>query len=281
VGRAFSKKCPSILAGLGWAIGAISLGTAILGSGSLLAVWADERVPLSSRPVTGAQLYQWRWQALQQGQLYGDVAPDQLPALDWLPGQLPTAADWQQLFQAELQVAQSQARPLVLLLGDSLTLWLPLQGLDPRLSWLNQGISGETSDQIGRRLSWLRGVQPLRIYLMAGINDLKQGRSPAQVVTSLQRLIRSLQRDHPQSQLVVQSLLPTDGQIANRAIQTVNAQLAAFCLRQRCQFLNLYPDFADPTGRLLAPLATDGLHLSPAGYARWRQRLAEPAAPAP
>jgi lysophospholipase L1-like esterase len=162
-----------------------------------------------------------------------------------------------------------------------LTLWLPLQGLDPRLSWLNQGISGETSDQIGRRLSWLRGLRPQRIYLMAGINDLKQGRSPAQVVASLQRLIRTLQQNHPQSTLVVQSILPTDGQIANRAIQTVNAQLSALCLRQGCQFLDLYPDFADPSGRLLAPLGTDGLHLSPAGYARWRQQLTDLSTPEP
>jgi lysophospholipase L1-like esterase len=270
-----SKKCFSILAGLGWAIGLGSLLSGLLALGNSLAGWAQE---VLARPSTGAQLYQRRWQAVQQGLLYGEADDAAMPAVEGI-SRSPTLADWQRLFAAEVELALDQGRPRVLLLGDSLTLWLPMQALDPRVVWLNQGISGENSDQIRQRLVWVGQLQPQRIYLMAGINDLKQGRSPAQVVTSLQQLIRSLRLQVPQSQLVVQSLLPTAGQVANVSIQVVNEQLSAFCQPQLCEFLDLYTDFVDVNGRLPASLSTDGLHLSPEGYALWQQRLGERTAP--
>ena len=172
-------------------------------------------------------------------------------------------------------MARSQGNNrLAILVGDSLSLWLPTDQLPQNRFWLNQSISGETTTQILSRLSYFRHTHPDQIHLMAGINDLKNGASDQEVLDNMQNILTHLQRQHPLAQIVVYSILPTRlSTLPSDRIDGVNRQLARLTNRQGATFMDLQASFTDHQGRLHVDLTTDGLHLSQRGYDVWRTNL--------
>ncbi|ANV86516.1 hypothetical protein AWQ22_02975 [Picosynechococcus sp. PCC 7117] len=230
----------------------------------------------SPRFRSGAQLYTFRLNALLRGQIQTALKAGASTRL-WTNGApQPTYQQWQQLLSQEVHLAaQYQGRQsLGILLGDSLSLWFPNDLLPASKIWLNQGISGENTSQILARLGTLHGLQADTIYLMAGVNDLKQGVSETTVLNNLRAIIRQLRCQHPESVIVVQSLLPTNhGYLRKDRAIRINQQLQAIASQEGVNYLNLYPLFTDANGGLRSELTTDGLHLSDAGYAQWQGAL--------
>jgi lysophospholipase L1-like esterase len=193
---------------------------------------------------------------------------------------------WVALLQKEADVvATEKPKNLAILLGDSISLWFPNELLPPERTWLNQGISGETSAGLLNRLEFLDKTQPEVIYLLIGINDLIRGVKDETILANQQLIIRYLRQVHPQTKIVVQSILPHGGDkvtwegrdrllsLPNSRIQEINKQLKAIAKDEGVMYLDLYPLFADNDGNLKAELSTDGLHLSPQGYSVWRNAL--------
>jgi lysophospholipase L1-like esterase len=192
---------------------------------------------------------------------------------------------WVDLLAQEADaVAQQQPDDLYIMLGDSISMWFPNEILPPG-TWLNQGISGDTSVGVLRRLELLDKTQPKAIFLMIGINDLLRG-VPKETIIANQRLtIRYLQRMHPDTVVVVQSILPHSAEAAtwegreklleipNTEIREINQQLARVAETESAVYLDLYRLFADEQGNLRTELSTDGLHLNTEGYKLWRVAL--------
>jgi lysophospholipase L1-like esterase len=163
---------------------------------------------------------------------------------------------------------------LGVLVGDSLSLWFPSDRLPSYQLWLNQGLSGDTTDGILRRLPDFANTRPDVIYVMAGVNDLKNGRSDHEILGNLRQIIYSLQQAHPQAEIVVQSILPTrSDRIPGERIGWLNQQLATIVAQLGATYLDVYSDMADATGYLRPELTTDGIHLSAQGYAAWQSAL--------
>jgi hypothetical protein len=121
---------------------------------------------------------------------------------------------WLDLLTLEAQrVAQENPDHLNLLLGDSISLWFPPELLPPDTVWLNQGISGETSRGLLKRLNIVDQTKPQKIFIMIGINDLLQGMKDDSVVANHLLIIRYLRKVHPQSKIIVQSILPHSGKM--------------------------------------------------------------------
>jgi lysophospholipase L1-like esterase len=193
---------------------------------------------------------------------------------------------WVALLEKEADVMAAQ-RPkhLGVLVGDSLSLWFPNELLPPHRTWLNQGISGETSAGLLNRLELLDKTQPEDIFVLIGINDLIRGVKDETILANQEVIIRYLQRVHPQAKIVVQSILPHSGEeatwegrdrllkIPNSRIQEINQKLKAIAQKEGVVYLDLYPLFADADGNLKTELTTDGLHLSGEGYLVWRSAL--------
>lgn len=228
------------------------------------------------RPVNGSQMYRFRLASLRAGKLYTRISP-LLYQYDWQSAPLhPTHQDWQALLRQEAAVmarAQGHNR-LSIVLGDSLSLWLPAELLPRNHFWLNQGIAGETTSQILERLQDFSQTRPHTIHLMAGINDLKQGASDDQVLRNFQRILYHLKRQHPQSRIVVYSILPTRWQaLPSDRISALNRSLAYLASYEGASFVDLQPAFRDGQGQLRQELTTDGIHLAPEGYELWRTAL--------
>lgn len=189
---------------------------------------------------------------------------------------------WKEILKNEAQrVSEKQPKKLRILLGDSISLWFPDKLLPHDGYWLNQGISGETTRGLLNRLQFLDETNPEVIYIMIGINDLLKGVSNQTILANQELIIKHLKAYHPHSLIVIQSILPHQGEKATwegkvkfknvplSRIQKLNDQLADMAKRQGIEYINLYPIFADSKGYLDSELTSDGLHLSPQGYRVW------------
>jgi lysophospholipase L1-like esterase len=228
------------------------------------------------RPGSGPQLYTQRQLALQSGRLYTRIRPDSYYA-QWVNASAqPTYENWKALLAQEANaVATGQGdNPLTVMVGDSLSLWLPPDMLPSDRLWLNQGISGDTTRGVLNRLSAFANTRPDKIYVMAGINDLKNGATDAEVLVNLEQIMRQLRQQHPQAQIVVNSILPTRwASISCDRINHLNQQIAQLAGKTGVSYLDLQPGFADETGNLRPELTTDGLHLNRLGYQVWQLAL--------
>ena len=193
---------------------------------------------------------------------------------------------WVNLLGREAKVAAThQSKHLTILAGDSLSLWFPTELLPTERVWLNQGISGETSAGLLKRLALFDQTQPDVVFVMIGINDLLRGVKDETILANQQQILRYLRQAHPQAQIVVQSILPHCGakstwegrdrllKIPNQHIQEINRQLAVIAQTEGVLYLDLHPLFTDAQGNLRSDLSTDGLHLSSQGYLVWRSAL--------
>lgn len=191
----------------------------------------------------------------------------------------------EQLKEKALLAAQNRPDRLTILAGDSLSLWFPPELLPPGRTWLNQGISGETSAGLLRRLKVFDLTQPETVFIMIGINDLLRGIDDQTVLANWREIIRDVQWVHPSAQVVVQSILPHSDQnaswegrdrllkIPNRRIRRLNRELEAIAIANGAYFLDLHPLFTDEKGNLRPELSTDGLHLNDRGYLVWSTGL--------
>lgn len=230
----------------------------------------------NNRPKTGTQMFEQRLAALQAGKTYTRLAVDSFIKAWKNATEKPTYQDWKYLLRQEAKaISKGQgANQLNILLGDSLSLWFPSERLPGSRLWLNQGISGDNTSGILERTDTLNQTRPHSIYLMAGINDLRQGETDENILWNLRLIVRQLRENHPQTRIILQSILPTRfPAIPNSRIRNLNKQLAKIAAEEAVSYLDLQPYFTDEQGNLRRELTTDGLHLNPRGYGVWQWAL--------
>ena len=198
-----------------------------------------------------------------------------------------TYQQWVVLLGQELEMmAAKNPDHLTILLGDSLSLWFPAELLPGRRVWMNQGISGEKTHTLLTRLHLLNVAKVDTIFLMIGINDLIWGQSDQKVLENYREIMDYLMINHPDTQVVVQSILPHGAESAtwesrhlllelpNERIRRMNESLEAIAKDYDAYYLELYPIFSNGEGKLRPDLTTDGLHLNRQGYLVWRAAIA-------
>jgi lysophospholipase L1-like esterase len=233
-------------------------------------------IPSIPKPTTGSQLYQQRWAALRAGRIYTRL-PASSYAETWLNAtEQPTYEQWVNLLAQEAAVmanGQGENR-LTVLLGDSLSLWLPMEQLSRDRFWLNQGISGDTTAGVLKRLSAFANTRPDAIHVMIGINDLRQGATDETVLNNARQIMQRLRQAHPNAHVLIYSILPTRlAALPSDRIRSLNQRLAYIARQEQVSFHDLQAHFIDAQGNLRRDLTTDGLHLSRDGYAVWHQAL--------
>jgi lysophospholipase L1-like esterase len=223
-------------------------------------------------PRTGGQLYRQRIAALNVGRLYTRIPRNSFEST-WrnAPALQPTYEQWHKLLKLESRaVARRQSGNPSVMLGDSLSLWFPIDRLPSSSIWLNQGISGETTQGMVARSGDILNSKPGTIYIMAGVNDLKRGLSDREILQNLQRLCQRYQG----IPIVVQSILPTrSAAIPNARIARLNGWIEQLARQQGAYYLNVHQSLVASDGYIRSEYTTDGIHLSDRGYAVWQQAL--------
>jgi lysophospholipase L1-like esterase len=159
----------------------------------------------------------------------------------------------------------------VVMLGNSLTAIADWRELFPATAIVNRGIPGDTTADILARLAPIVRDRPRAVFIMAGVNDFRKGRGVPETFDNYREIIATLA---PATKAVrVQSTLAVDEAIMgkqgmNAKIAELNALLAAHCERSTlCNFIDL-------NSGMPGDARVDGVHLTPAGYKYWRDRIA-------
>ena len=232
--------------------------------------------PLTSRPQSGHQLYQQRWAALSAGKTYTRLPSDSFESQWKHASYLPTYEDWLYLLSREARsmAAGQGENALTVIVGDSLSLWMPTEFLSQHRFWLNQSISGETAAGMVKRLYMFNRTNPDTIHVMAGINDLKNGATDTEVLESLQTMMQQLRYQHPEAEVIIHSILPTRlPNLPSDRIHGINQRLVQITQQEGTTFLDLQGYFSDAEGHLRQDLTTDGLHLNYRGYTMWQAAI--------
>lgn len=134
----------------------------------------------------------------------------------------------------------------------------------------------------GRKVSLADAVAAAdcgKIYLMLGINEL--GWNGTDIFRShAENLLRRLQADHPDAEIVVQSLLPVSAEqdakgsyVNNQRILAYNQVWMELAEETGCDYVNIAEAVTGEDGCLPAEMSFDGVHLNRAGCHAWLDYL--------
>lgn len=157
----------------------------------------------------------------------------------------------------------------VAFVGDSITEGGDWAALFPGVPVRNYGVSGDRSDGVLARAGQVTAARPARIILMIGTNDLANGYTPATIATNVSQVLALWKTALPQTQLVVESLLPRQPEFDGR-IRDLNARLEQAARANGAGWIDIHTPFLSGADRLDPTVTEDDLHLTPPGYARWK-----------
>lgn len=170
----------------------------------------------------------------------------------------------------------------VVFIGDSITEQGWWDMLFKQRNIVNRGIGGDNTFGILDRLPDILEARPSKIFLMAGVNDLTGGQSVETIVANIGRMADMVREAVPECRLYIQSVLPVSTKRLaydyvkghNPKVAEINARLAALCSEKTgCTFIDVAPLLSDADGELRTDLTKDGIHLQPAGYVVWTDRI--------
>ena len=166
----------------------------------------------------------------------------------------------------------------IIFIGDSIVEYYPLQELfGTAKTIVNRGIRGYQTGLLLENLdAHLYGDAVDQIVLLIGTNDIGKDIPMNDALDNLERVIQSIARDYPLSQIKLLSILPVNE--GERYKQTVyirtnekirewnQAYEALTSAYMQVDFVPIYDSLTDSEGQLKSAYTTDGLHLSVSGY---------------
>ena len=167
---------------------------------------------------------------------------------------------------------QMRAKADVVFFGDSLTYYGDFSSCFPNKVVCNLGLRGDTIQGMIERVGQVRMLEPQKVYLMAGLNDVAScdlwefGRR-------FEDLVCLLMSQTDGAEVVVQSLLPVnekDFSIScnNNQIKACNEVIAVIAKSHSLRFLDLFTCY-EQEGALPKVATNDGLHLKQDVYFKW------------
>lgn len=163
----------------------------------------------------------------------------------------------------------------IVFLGNSITAggqWHELLG---RVRVVNRGIGSDNTVGMLHRLESVYRLHPKLCFIMAGINDLYADAAPEQIVRNYAAIIDTLKRHGIIP--VIQSTLHVNPRWKravekNREVAELNRRLGVMAETNRIEFIDVNAVLSSE-GVLRDECTTDGVHLTPEGYSRWRDLL--------
>ena len=118
-----------------------------------------------------------------------------------------------------------------------------------------------------------------KVYIMLGVNELGWPRTET-FRDQYGKLIDRVRADHPDAQVIIQSILPVSAEqdakgsyVNNRRIQEFNDVLRELAEEKNCPYLDVAEAVTGEDGCLLPELTSDGVHLNTKGCTVWREYL--------
>ncbi len=213
-------------------------------------------------------------------------------AVDWFKEQIIPSSQhiqWDStvrpdIFNSRVELFRSlpHSKKDIVFLGNSITFWGEWAALLKSPHVKNRGIPGDITFGVLERLDEVVKGQPAKVFVLIGINDLAKNIPDSIIIWNYNRIIGRIKQESPRTKLYLQTLLPTHDILNKKSaiykndhrIQHINKAIKEIGLNdKRIVIIDLYPAFADPSGKLKRKYTWDGVHLNIAGYRKWAEIL--------
>lgn len=183
---------------------------------------------------------------------------------------------------ADLQRIYPTQHADIVMLGDSLTAEADWRELLPGRDVVNRGVAGQTTDEVAARADEVLRLSPRVILLMAGTNDLMEGKTPDQIAASYAGILDRLQDSG--AAIIVQPVVHVArdrGALGvqrfwynrrNDKIAELNRRLRDLAAARGLHFLDINAIVA-PNGVLADEATSDGTHLRASTYLIWAKAI--------
>ncbi|MDR3713057.1 MAG: GDSL-type esterase/lipase family protein [Puia sp.] len=161
--------------------------------------------------------------------------------------------------------------------GDSITHWGDWSEFTGYAFALNRGIAGDNTYGLVNRVDEVTRHSPRKVFILVGTNDINIHIPLAKSLENYDKLVLAIRRESPSTEIYIQSILPVNNELINRAyytgtneaIRQMNQSLDSLARKLHVVYVDLYTQFLDPSGQMDAAYTYDGLHLTGAGYLHW------------
>lgn len=162
-------------------------------------------------------------------------------------------------------------------LGDSITARINWEEFYPDYVVINRGIDSDVVEGAMNRLESVTKTKPDKVFIMLGINDIRQGIDAERSLTYYAQILFSLHKALPDSDIYVQSVLPVAKKtgIDNHTVEDFNAQLKDFAESYDFTYIDIFSDMITEDYDLPASYSIDGVHMTGDGYQIWLDKLSE------
>ncbi len=141
---------------------------------------------------------------------------------------------------------------------------------------VNRGVSGAITDEALANIETIAAGKPAKVFFMLGTNDLGTAgiNTTEHIVTNMTLLVDRFQKVSPETDLYIQSILPsTSGLRTLEAQQAANTALKALCKEKGIIYIDLWDDLLGVSTNADG-LSYDGLHLTADAYKIWCDKVA-------
>jgi lysophospholipase L1-like esterase len=163
----------------------------------------------------------------------------------------------------------------IIFLGNSIINHCDWHELFGKSNIKNRGIKGDLIQGVIDRLKEIVESNSKKIFLMIGTNDLSRSRSVDDILFDYEKLISLILAKTPETELYLQSLLPTKGISSRKNIDIieVNKGILQIANKLSLTYVNLFDLLKTDNNQLNMEFSFDGLHINGKGYLIWRDEI--------
>lgn len=179
-------------------------------------------------------------------------------------------------FKEELKLIKKGG---VVFLGNSIAEGFDFDNYFENTNIVNRGINSDHIDGLIERLQYsVINLQPSKLFLLIGINDIGRQDSDSTILSNYQQLLNLIAKQLSNTEVYVHSILPTTDRWKNcppEKIVRLNKQIKEIVLQHKFTWVDIYSIFVNNNSFLKSDLTRDGLHLNSDGYLLWSKKLKE------
>lgn len=173
----------------------------------------------------------------------------------------------------------------IVFFGDSLTTRYDWQKEFPEKKVVNLGLNGDSILDMIQRVYMLDTVKPEKIFMMAGINSLKNESKLDKYYNQYKDLCEKIRETTPSSDLYIISVLPVSSSQDNRFLGGIrgvnnsfivkfNTKIQQYAEQNNLTYIDIYP-YYEKDGSLNPDFSEDGLHITTDAYQFWIDAIRE------
>lgn len=178
------------------------------------------------------------------------------------------------LFKKELKTLKKGG---IIFLGNSITEGYDFDKYFNKTKIINRGINSDHTDGLIERLQYsVIDLQPSKLFILIGINDIGAQDSDSTILENYDLLFELISKNIPDTEVFTHSILPTTAKWKNcppEKIIRLNKQIKQKSLNYNFNWIDIYTLFVDDNTFLKSELTSDGLHLNNKGYQLWTNVL--------